>query len=98
MPYQFANAEATASLARIAGKPEVAKKYIRRAGHCAKRRLTNSGIPTSNTSPTSINDLPYVKAGSHTAPNYAIAWQYTLDSSELAGPHDLRTVEPSYSR
>lgn len=30
------------------------------------------------------------------AVKYASAWQHILNSSELAGPHGLRTVEPSY--
>jgi hypothetical protein len=32
------------------------------------------------------------------APQYAAAWRHALDQKELAGPHGLRTVEPSYSR
>ncbi|KAF2130700.1 hypothetical protein P153DRAFT_430051 [Dothidotthia symphoricarpi CBS 119687] len=30
------------------------------------------------------------------ATNYAQAWKHILDTSQLAGPHGLRTVEPSY--
>jgi hypothetical protein len=33
----------------------------------------------------------------HTS-TYAVSWKHILDPNELAGPHGLRTVEPSYPR
>ena len=32
------------------------------------------------------------------SPHYEVAWQHALQSSQLAGPHGLRTVEPAYPR
>ena len=31
-----------------------------------------------------------------TPQDYATAWHHILNTAELAGPHGLRTVEPSY--
>lgn len=40
-----------------------------------------------------LYELPPVKA-----PQYSEAWRHAVSPAELAGPHGLRTVEPSYPR
>jgi hypothetical protein len=40
--------------------------------------------------------VPWTHSLPSDTPEYASAWSHILNASELAGPHGLRTVEPSY--
>ncbi|MBO9557929.1 MAG: discoidin domain-containing protein [Caulobacter sp.] len=43
-----------------------------------------------------VGYLPWTFGLPDDTPAYARAWKHAVDPSELAGPHGLRTVEPSY--
>lgn len=43
-----------------------------------------------------VGYVPWTHSLPDDTPKYAEAWRHVLNSSELAGPHGLRTVEPSY--
>jgi hypothetical protein len=119
--YQFANAEAIASLAREAGKLDIAAEYTRRAEALRQATLLQLWNPSlRHFTDIYQRSTPFVKAGSFIrgrelvgytpwmvdlpprsmvqAPDYVTAWHHILNAAELAGPHGLRTVEPSYPR
>jgi hypothetical protein len=119
--YQYANALAIARFASLAGKPDVAADYARRAEnirsavsaqlwnpalqHFTDRYQRSTKYVTTGESIRGRELVGYVPwfyelpAKDASAPaDYGLAWRHLLSSAELAGPHGLRTVEPSYPR
>ncbi len=121
--YQFANAQAIAHLASVAGRPSVASDYSRRAEALRAATLEQLWNPQLQhftdiyqrstkyvTAGTFIRgrelvgylpwayDLPPHSSLSSQTPAYEQAWRHALEASQLAGPHGLRTVEPTYPR
>jgi hypothetical protein len=122
--YQYGNALAIARFARLAGEPDVAADYAKRAERIRSAvldQLWNPGLQHftdryQRTTPF-VNEGDFIRgrelagylpwffevppkdaAVKDGQVDYASAWGHLLSSAELAGPHGLRTLEPSYPR
>jgi hypothetical protein len=114
--YQFANAEAIASLAALKGDVNSTVDFYNSRAAAIKSRVQDAlwnttfehfidRFQVNNTNvtywdPIRGRELVGMVPWTHSLPDdtveYAQAWHHILDSSELAGEHGLRTVEPSY--
>ena len=119
--YQYGNALAIARLASLAGKPDVAADYTRRAERIRSAVLAQLWNPAlQHFTDRYQRSTKYVTAGefirgrelvgyvpwfyelppkdTSASADYAVSWQHLVSPRELAGPHGVRTVEPSYPR
>jgi hypothetical protein len=114
--YQFANAEAIASLAALKGDVNSTVDFYNSRAAAIKSRVQDAlwnttfehfidRFQVNNTNvtywdPIRGRELVGMVPWTHSLPDdtveYAQAWHHILDTSELAGEHGLRTVEPSY--
>jgi hypothetical protein len=119
--YQYANALAIARFAALAGFPELAHDFSRRAAdlrnavleqlwnpslvHFVDRYQRSTEHVTSGEFIRGRELVGYVPWAFELPPtntnlpgHFADAWRHVLVSTEFAGAHGLRTVEPSYAR